>query len=321
VPSQIIARGYAFLALCLLWTYAVGVGDMVAFLTCTTRVPPMRTLGSLGVVNKKGNHGGGRHVYVPSVVQSFIPCHLRFGHILLESGSHLVVAVAVSAGILAWKVYRNNNNNAAGAGRSATSSTIHPEYCCATPPHAPGQQHGDAPGVAGAAGGKPLPSMYVTYSAAADIKDHHANALLSSASVAARGGMAMAPSPIVVVVDDGDDYAGQDDKNDWGADAPPPPPATTTTTTTTTTTPSVQQHQAKENKDADYAAAMAAAATTMTLLPPPGDVMQASHHHHHHHNTQEAGGVGGVGEGEPEDELAAMFRAAKAQQQQQQQFR
>ena len=55
-PQQIIIRCYAYLSLCLLWTYAIGVRDMIDFLSTTTRVPPMQTVTSGISKGNKGNH-------------------------------------------------------------------------------------------------------------------------------------------------------------------------------------------------------------------------------------------------------------------------
>lgn len=73
--QHIIVRCYVYLALCLIWTYTIGVGEMVALLSSTTRhSPPINGAASvLFATNSsqsntptkfsKGNMGGGKFFF------------------------------------------------------------------------------------------------------------------------------------------------------------------------------------------------------------------------------------------------------------------
>lgn len=125
-------RSYLFLALSLVWTYGVGVRDMIEFLTRTSRATPSFAI-SMAPSGKKGNDGGGRVFYVPTVVQSFVPCHLRFTHILLlPSGgpynSYVLASVCAASGALcAWKIYARSARGG-GSAADVPSPDVHHEY-------------------------------------------------------------------------------------------------------------------------------------------------------------------------------------------------
>lgn len=344
---HIVARCYTFLGACLLWTYAAGVQEMVGLLTSTVRIPPLLLHQSQSSHAAAGKGNRSRHVSALSVVQSFMPCHLRFTYLLLASGNHLIVAGCATGCILAWIVYRASNGQRAaplGAPQPQQNrrplptppagSFTHPEYCIEE--------------------GRPLcgdtvPALFAGYPP-------------PPACPGDPIGMSMAQAPIYPVPDDvcDDDEDGADDDHcyenggcsddespdlpleDWGhrdADAaqnhsiqwsspqgsalPPPPPP---------------QKQ-------DEAAASAAAHLAPTQVPPPSTYhvhWQASQQQGNHgggglrrrdHTTTTADGFSpeqqqqqpetgggcdenlqGAREGEEEedeDEVAAMFRRAK----------
>lgn len=75
--------------------------------------------------NKKGNS---KYASSPTIVQSFLPCHLRFTYLLLISGTHLYVCCLFTLGALTWIIYWCANQFTR---QQQQQRLVHPEYCLA----------------------------------------------------------------------------------------------------------------------------------------------------------------------------------------------
>lgn len=116
VNRVVMARSWSFVALCLVWTYAIGVPEMVRLLNGCNRLP----LASM-VAPKSSARRGTQNL----VVQSFTPCILRFGPLLLMTGWWQLVGAATMATCLALRILAQY-----GTGKNVQQGgETHPEYC------------------------------------------------------------------------------------------------------------------------------------------------------------------------------------------------
>lgn len=99
-PLQACTRMYSFLVSCLVWTYSLGVRDMISLLTSTSRIPSL----SMSWPGK----GNRKTACSATVIQSFLPCHLRFTHLLLIEDYPLYLAAAICFFALSVSIYQIN---------------------------------------------------------------------------------------------------------------------------------------------------------------------------------------------------------------------
>lgn len=116
VNKVVMARSWSFVALCLVWTYAIGVPEMVRLLNGCNRLP----LASM-VAPKSSARRGTQNL----VVQSFTPCIIRFGPLLLMTGWWQLIGAATMATCLALRILAQY-----GTGKDVQQGgETHPEYC------------------------------------------------------------------------------------------------------------------------------------------------------------------------------------------------
>lgn len=113
LPRNVIVRNSAFALLCILWSYAVGVPDMVKLLKHTTRNP------SLYMAYRKN---GKRGQIVNNIVQSFLPCQLRFTVLLFSDHLFFYCCLFCMAVAIAYYIYKLHHHEA------SDSNFTHPEY-------------------------------------------------------------------------------------------------------------------------------------------------------------------------------------------------
>lgn len=94
----IMFRSYAFICLSMIWIYAVGIPDMVTLLANTTRRP---------TIELKGHPSSENRMIVIStcIVQSFLPCQLRFACILFCDGWTAYTLAGAMFAIVSYRMY------------------------------------------------------------------------------------------------------------------------------------------------------------------------------------------------------------------------
>lgn len=114
-PMQTIMRSYTFVVLCLTWTYVKGIPEMCVLLASTARSPVV-----LGVACNKGNR---KRSVVNTIVQSFIPCQLRFTVVLFSDLLYFYLTATTMSAAVLYLVYKLGR-----VGKDATAVVTHPEY-------------------------------------------------------------------------------------------------------------------------------------------------------------------------------------------------
>lgn len=111
--DQVMMRSFAFLCLCVTWTYTVGVKNMIDLLNTTSRLP------TYVITNKKTDSRRGTHSVV---VQAFTPCIVRFAPILFATGWSQASCILLHTVALCYRI------------STVSRQDVHPEYCTASKP-------------------------------------------------------------------------------------------------------------------------------------------------------------------------------------------
>lgn len=115
--GSVMFRSGSFVVLSIVWTYVVGVPNMVELLNCTSRLSASTFVGS------KSGRKGTQTV----LVQSFTPCLLRFGAVLILTGWSQTVCIVTLTISLAWRFFCRHPKSRGGEG--TCPEPPHPEYC------------------------------------------------------------------------------------------------------------------------------------------------------------------------------------------------
>lgn len=111
--SPMCVQSFVFTILALVWTYAVGINDMVKLLGCSSRVP------TGGVIPPKSSGKFGSHIVI---VQSFTPCLVRFWAVLFMDGWLQLGVSGALACALVIRIYTLDTYN------DTPVECSHPEY-------------------------------------------------------------------------------------------------------------------------------------------------------------------------------------------------
>lgn len=117
-PHNIVIRSVAFTLLCIVWSYVCGVPEMVQLLTNTTRMPALSTAFS---------KGGRKSQVINTIVQSFIPCQLRFTVILFSDEIYFYCTTISMTLVMVFLGYTFHKRETSGH-----IDSVHPEYCSQT---------------------------------------------------------------------------------------------------------------------------------------------------------------------------------------------
>lgn len=98
----IITRCYAFMILCHLWIYVIGIKQMLMLLFSSSRLPSLSH-----TWEKKGKNKDATHT---TVVQSFLPCQLRFSVLLFIDGWYMYAVAGTMALLMGWYLYMLHEN-------------------------------------------------------------------------------------------------------------------------------------------------------------------------------------------------------------------
>jgi hypothetical protein len=118
-PARVLARGFVFYALCVAWTYAVGIRDACISIRrypyyvnpmAQAALPSPSSCGKDDDDNDDGDNNralSGRLASIlPPYVQPFAPCQLRFAVLLFADRWHFLAAAIGSALIVGERIHR-----------------------------------------------------------------------------------------------------------------------------------------------------------------------------------------------------------------------